>query len=168
MLLGMSGCVSIDQYPAEWGSLRLSADSACPDVSGRFRDQGERANSNFKPSLSYQLLRSYSQKAAETVEIKFVDPTVLHIRVFNGAELIAESVLSSNKGEFQCANGFVVIKKGEFINREGVFGGEKWTFSLAPSGNALVVKENDSAIGTMLLFPVAGTSTSWSRFPRTD
>jgi hypothetical protein len=166
--LVLIGCVFVDQYPVEWDSIKLSTDKTCPDVSGKFRDRGERENSSFEPSLSYLLLQLHNQKTADTVEIKFVEPTQLLFRVFSEQQLQAESLLSSSKGEFQCSDGFVIIKRGEFINREGVFAGERWTFSLAPSKNGLVIKEKDSAVGMMFIVPVVGTSTTWSRYPRAN
>ena len=167
-LLVLPGCVFIDQYPSEWGVPRLTSDNTCPDISGIFRDRGERVNSKFEPSLSNQLLQPRYWNTAETVEIKFLEPTQLLIRVFAGKQLLAESLLSSSNREFECRKGYVVIKKGEFINREGVFGGEKRAFFFAPSDNALIVKEDSSALGLMLLIPVAGTSTTWSQFHRIE
>jgi hypothetical protein len=164
----LPACTSVQTYPASWGILMADQSAACSSVEGVFRSTGERPD-KYRPNLVLQLLGPHaSWFGAERVELLREDADTLLIRTSADGQPLDEHKLLRSKGEFLCQEGMLAIPKSQFLNREGVVASERATAFLARAGDALVVREETSTIGMMFFFPVAGSSTTWSRYLPTN
>lgn len=166
LTLFLAACVSVQDYPLAWGKPFLGEGGACPQVDGVFQNQGHGSDPRYPPNLAWQLfVHSSPWRSADRVQIQLTDSNIVSIRTLSGNSVLYQHDLVRGKNTFSCEGGFLAIPKGQFINRDGVLASENATVYLAPSdGGSLVVKERTTAVGLMFLVPVAGSSTTWSRY----
>lgn len=170
--LFISGCISREPYPQNWSPVSIA--HTCPDVSGCYRNEGERIQNDYKPSLFYYLVHSsyqfvdpdaYKRGTADFIEITQSRNELL-IKAYKNDVLVTQRTAQYNPEESE--NGFIKLKSltSGFVQCESATGyswGTLW-LSKAEDGS-LVMRSDETAAGLILLvIPVFGISESWTRY----
>ncbi len=143
----LAGCISISSYPTDWSQIAQGSADACPQVSGSYRNVGERRGAPGRSYLAYQFFpKSASSTRADRVVIQMPDPNTVSIRTMLGVGVLNEFTLTREKKEFLCEEGFLAIRKG-------------WS-----GGGSLMVKETSAGIVIAIIIPIPGLVTTWSRY----
>lgn len=169
-VLFLTGCVSMHNYPAEWAQLNQSIVDSCPQISGTYRNRGERTTPG-QSYLAYQLFPNGGESStrANSVDIQALDSNTLSIRVLSGQNILKNVTLVRGKG-FSCEEGFLVISQGSYgVGEGGGLGVGRGTLFLALSKDGyLTVKEVSGVVGVVMIIPVAGFIRQWSRYAPTE
>lgn len=174
-VFGASGCTSYAVYPSNWPSIDASSSTDClSSLVGEYHNAGEYGSTNGgSPRYSPPYLSSYffaNQAAAaraDRVRISKAAEEGLRIELVDGDQALAPVEIRAEK-DFRCESGWVIIESSRFV-AENVSGHESnaYHFKRAQDGS-LVVKIDSSAVGLVLVMPVAGSSTEWQRFLPVD
>ncbi len=161
----LAGCISISSYPTDWPQIAQGSADACPQVSGSYRNVGERRGAPGRSYLAYQFFpKSASSTRADRVVIEMPDPNTVSIRTMSGVGVLNESTLTREKKEFLCEEGFLAIRKG-WSGMSEALGVSNETIYLARSQDgSLMVKETSAGIAIAIIIPIPGLVTTWSRY----
>jgi len=160
----LAGCVvSTKPLPYGWGDAVALVGGTCDWVNGTFYDEGESDNKH-KPSLARLLGANEPGKDS---------PKVLKLSYSTGTPFKIEGDATSSAlfrsfqpSDYACVDGSLSLSRTVGTNREGVAGYERFTHFIYESNGHLVVKTSSSAVGVMLLIPVAASQTYYYRFRR--
>ena len=166
IILSIYGCFSHPKYPQNWSSVQK--ETKCPDIGGHYKNRGEtETNGEYKPYL-YSILFGGETKDIRSVKsIKIYQKTnELLFEAYANGSLFKSRVAKINPDD--CGDGFIQINVPEpegAINRDGVVGytWEAIRISKDMQGN-LIIRNDSSGVGIVLLIPVAGSQWSWYRF----
>lgn len=155
----LAGCVSTQSLPPTWGAPPLAAGGTCDWLNGDFTDEGQ-SDGNYKPSL---LLTLGGKRVSHgTTRMLYVAGAMLKL----GTDETGSSALTFATADFRCADGVLTLKRSVGHSRDGVLGHEQFNHVLYESNGYLVIKTTSSAMGMLLLIPVAGSDTYFYRFKR--
>jgi len=165
IVIMLYSCAYHDEYPKGWSPISNTAKLQCVDISGHYRNIGESETPNYQPMLSWKLFKSSEFSLDPThVSFSFIENNKLKVTLWeNGQEIFAKAFEKSSKGYF-CEEGLIKIDTREYLNRDGVVGTEWHVLGFTKIDDDLIVKDENGAIGMMLLIPVAATGTNWYRF----
>ena len=159
----LSGCFGTHlDYPSSWPAPDKSRIGGCPDLSGRFENNGETGATLF-------YLVSRFRPAPVGREVRVVQPSdaALELHLYRSDPSPMESVrFSRDKGDFDCEAGWLTFKTlTEAEAEQGSAAVGTRTIALARSADGFIVaKRRMSAVGLMLIFPVGVSETEWFRF----
>ena len=175
VLLGASGCTSNAVYPSDWPSIDASSSSTClSSLVGEYHNAGEYGRTNGgSQRYSPPYLSSYffvdKAEAARADRIRITEPAdgVLRVELPGAAPAVSRIELRAGK-DYRCEGGRLVIESSHFV-AENVSGHESNAYYFARAqDSSLVVQIDSSAVGLVLVIPVAGSSTEWQRFLPAD
>ena len=163
-----SACAVHRPYPAAWEPLPPPPTADCRHFDGKYRDRGEIPGiPQAQPSLTQLLFGTSSGwKRATLVSFSLKENDTLEVTVWEGMNSLFTRTLTSQAGHFACEAGRLVIRDRRGVSGRGVAGFESVTVTLSTTGDNLVAQVTDVGVGLALILPVAGTTTSWYRFPR--
>jgi hypothetical protein len=163
----LSACVANRPYPESWSPLPLPPTEDCRHFEGSYGDRGEMPGFAGQPSLTQQLFGTSSGwKRATRVSFSLQRDDVLEVTVWEGMSLLFTRTLTSQAGQFTCEAGRLVVRDRRGVSGPGVAGLESVTITLSATDDYLVAQVKDFGVGLAMILPVAGTTTSWYRFPR--
>jgi hypothetical protein len=157
-------------YPGSWPELPRTTSSECPDISGKYVENGicnyplhcnslslaERFSSTKTINAVPETTVTIKQPSAEQIELSFSTST----GIFTNS-------LSSKFGEFVCESGAIWIKQGESFKAEGVgVASRKYTMGFMKSSDgSLVGQHRNSGWGlVMWVIPVGGAQILWYKW----
>jgi len=160
----LGSCSFHQPFPAEWKPPE-SSNTACPNIDGKYLNEGEGKDPQYKPTLAWYLFRQ-SAPWKETTHVSFTRKTDASVEVilWNGNKKLFQRDLRTDEKEVSCQEGFLKINTREYVSDGGALGKEWSVIGLARSQDYLVVRNESGAVGLFFLFPVAGTATDWYRF----
>jgi hypothetical protein len=162
------------KYPSSWGNLIPVEESKCPNISGIYRNYGEKAEGITKYRLSEIL--GFKDKFEETrMQIEQLKDGTFEISGWDmmGDEQKLVYKKSYPKRKYTCTSEGIRASShtegGIVPEGLGGFGVEFDSFYLIKNTDGdLVVKETGTAIGISWIIPVMGFGTNWYRFPHED
>lgn len=107
------------------------------------------------------------RKAVYT-SIRFPVPDRLVIAVYGSGGLLHQASYEASLGQFACSNGSVVISSQGPIKTPLAYGRSRQTLSLSRTPGHLVVNNEQSDTGVILILPAIVSSNTWYRFERLD
>jgi len=160
----LSGCVvqHLD-YPSSWAQIEKPSVGACPRLAGRFDNESEEGR---------RLSRLLGQGGTAAVHVAVVQPAegALEVLLYQSPatpEPAVRTLLSRERGDFDCQSGMLVLKTTGHSSRDGAaVSVETMTISLAMNGDGFLVAEaRQGGVGLLLFFvPVGGSFVEWFRF----
>lgn len=169
-VLGTLGCSSHAVYPPEWPTISPPSSNACPSLAGEYRNAGEYGSTNGgspRYSPPYLSIYFYSDQAAaaraERVRVSQAADGRLRIEPIGGDQTLSPVEIQTGE-DYRCESGWLVMKSSRSV-AENVSGYESNTYRfIRADDRSLIVQIDSSAIGVVLVVPVAGSSTEWQRF----
>jgi hypothetical protein len=165
--LALAGCVSHHPYPESWPATLLPLTQGCGHFEGTYGDRGESPGLRDRPSLTLEIFGTSSGWGRATrVSFSLPKSEVLKVTVWEGTTELFTRTLSSRTGDFTCQAGRLVVHDRRAVGGAGVMGYEMLTLTLNATDEYLLAQRKDSGVSLVLIFPVAGSTTRWYRFPR--
>lgn len=165
--LAFEGCAVHRPYPQSWEPLPPPPATDCRHFEGDYSDRGEIPGSPTHASLTQQLFGPNSAwRRATRVGFSLPRTEVLEITVWQEKSPLFTRTLTGEAGTFTCEAGQVVVRDRRGVSGPGVAGFESVTITLSLTDTHVVARVKDIGVGFAAIVPVAGTTTSWYRFPR--
>lgn len=147
-LMLLSACVTSRPRPADWPTDVVV--TSVQQVEGNYAPAGVLARLIEAEEASFDPVRIAAEGDALAFEFMLRDGT-------------AKKVLR----RYALVDGWVEVGAGDGSNRDGVLGYEKHRLALRPDAKgALIVRTRTTAVGVVLLIPVAGSQSGWARLER--
>ncbi len=162
--------------------LNTSSQGDCPNISGKFLDEGEFGEYSYpeyKASLSHRLFGELNRlfgylDMEDSDGIIIARPThvlfsqngnkEIKISVLKNDKEIYSILLDKTQNQFQCKKGYVKFSTSDFLHSGGVLLKTKLALYLVVSENYLTIKCQESSTGMMFFIPIVLRNTSWLRF----
>lgn len=176
--LALAGCVSIEEYPKEWGP-PPALQSGCPTIAGTYLNAESRKGSVRALSWLFGEIPSL-QSDVTWVSIDQSDQRSLIIRYWQNKVLRSSRVLSELAGDYSCTEGKIQIRRS--IKQASAESGGAWAHAgnivvtFLPTQDYLVAEWRGSLAGGAAvlpnplfvppLIPLLGYETHWYRFKR--
>ena len=163
----LAGCAVHRPYPESWAPIPAPTTRECTHFKGTYADRGESSGSSNRPSLTRTLFGPSSGSARAT-RVSFSLPRIelLEVTVWQGSSRLFSRVLSSWAGHFTCEAGRLVVRNERLVSANGRAQIEKVTITFSITDDHLVAQVKHIGVGATAIVPIAGTVTSWLRFPR--
>ncbi len=171
LLLVLTGCVSIEEYPKNWPAIAASPPDGCTAIAGSYVSLGKGYE------LGLNMLageRRYGKDAqnvelADHMEISVPRQGALVIAAYHQDKLVARRQSSEQDKTLTCGpDSAVLYEEGQFQFGEGVVAYEKITsITLAKDKEgALIAKTESWGIGAYGIIPLIFLKgVHWERFP---
>jgi len=167
--LGIQACaIGNPQYPLNWDPLVPSPAADCRRLEGSYADRGQARDGLSVRSLTREMFGYREEwKQATRVELKFTDDDVLQATVWAGDRSVSVRNLHRSSGDFECADGKLIVRDKRWVAEDLVAGHENVTLELHEQGDLLVaqVKELTFAVAFVIV-PFVADATHWYRFRR--
>jgi hypothetical protein len=175
MLLLLTSCaypiaVEHKDYPLDWPKPAPAA-SGCPDLGGRYRNQGDVAK---MPLARWALPQtSTPMEQIQTVEIDGPRDGELLLRFFappvQGRSESEElgSRRWQQEEDFKCEDGWLVLSKTRLIPLAIFVTSDVVRFALA-ADRSLVVEKREDGGGVLVVLPAYLSYRSWQRYARVE
>lgn len=171
----LTSCAMHNQYPSSWGGLITVEENKCTDISGIYRNTGEKEKGVSEYKLSKIL--GFKDEIGEThVKITQLKDDTFEISGWDtvGDEQKLVYKKSYPERKYSCTPEGVKASshtESTFVPEGlGAFGTMTGSFYLTKNTDGdLVVKDTGTVIGlSMLIIPMIGAGTDWYRFPHED
>jgi hypothetical protein len=167
--VSFTSCVWHPRYPRAWAPREPGTEGVCPDVAGTYENLGESSGKSPKPRwLSSILFGLYTATPSftGTVELRQPDDDTLEVLVWNGPEA-EHRVFSRGTGDLSWDADRLKVRHGyRRLAAEGLglVGGWQTVYLARDTDGWLVVKLRVESIGLLLIIPMFGSMSGWSRF----
>ena len=172
LLAGCAYPISVEHkdYPLDWPKPAPAA-SGCPDLTGRYRNQGD-----VKMAPLARWAFPPTAKPMEQVDIVELDGPregALTFRFFasagkDGTELQELGSRRWQQGEdFQCEDGWLVQSKTRFVPLTAFVTTDAFRFALA-ADRSLVVEKREDGGGVLVVLPAYISARNWFRYLRVE
>lgn len=162
------GCVSIEQYPTEWGMLPQSVPNKCDNITGKYINEGTKSRK--LDNIFFGQADDPLSKADYT-SLECIENSQIKVKVYKAKKILREKVLFLNQ-DYWCSDQGIELRGPTFTAGagEGVAGvavqEQRFYFKKAYD-KSLIYQRDDFGAGIVffgLPFPVIGGRTYWDRF----
>lgn len=167
--LGIQACaIGNPNYPSNWDPLVPTPAADCRRFEGSYADRGQTRDGLSVRSLTREMFGFREEwKQATRVEFKFTADDVLQATVWTGERSVSVRNLHRASGDFECADGKLIVRDKRWVAEDLVAGHENVTLELQLQDQYLVtlVKEYTFAVAFVVV-PFIADATHWYRFAR--
>ncbi len=164
----LAGCVPpiyVDKqdYPADW-SAQLTAGAGCPELTGRYQNQGE---GRFAVGLAKQLMPDTADPLKQVQRVDFDGPDggAVVVRLLDAQDVILLEQRWNEGPDFRCEDGWLIRQRGYFWATPVLTGTDSERFARDAHGDLLVQRRTEAG-GVFLFLPVYRGERFWFRYPR--
>lgn len=168
----MSSCISHNQIAGDWVLPSSLPDGVCPEISGRYANVGQSADSKRPAYLSCELLSSKRNscviaqaKNIDQVSIDKVD-SGLRISAWSGGGVVESEILTADSEAYHCKDGWITIKNNTakgYASSAAEFSSITRSFGVS-QGHLLERKQTEGVL-LILILPIPASTTFWYRYP---
>lgn len=165
LALSTAGCAINSEYPASWP--RQTSGDALSQLEGAFQCRGHIVNSNTggsKTAISDFLIKK-DLPDCEYIEIARPQPNELEIRFMRSGQEFLRQRYEQDR-DYQLQDNWVVLKSFGSLAAEDIVIAHTAVrpYLTINATRDLVIKAENSTIGTIALVPVGTSGTDWGRF----
>lgn len=174
--MAASGCSSRSSYPLTWPALPETAQRACEQVVGTYKDQGQMYGTLYSPARSLtEVVIGQNDRAwrAESVTLSFPREGQFQIGVSGPEGQSSSATFTADEGRFVCQTGTVMLRRPAQWRGGGAgpaigLGRLSVALELFLVEDYLVVKREEHVFMLLgFMVPVVDRETDWYRFERT-
>ena len=169
-----AGCVMKKPYPEQWSGIN-ALEGICPDISGKYSDEGwinpaeakKTGETWHKASLSSILFTDdFETENVTVVEIIQIDTEQITVVAWSDSEVLREQSFSLSNEDFACGSGYIEFTSDRVCEvNEGVMACATNERHLIRNVRGdLIVRLNSHGFGAVYLVPVYVSSWLWFRF----
>ncbi len=174
--LTFAGCTHIETYPQTWDPITVGQDRVCGNPTGKYWDIGEKPNGDQISLAAYlnprskDLLTPPLSFQPAHVELSLLDEKLFTVVASDDKGNRTEWSFSRDKGEFDCGNGFLSLKRGEAVaDKFPIIAGVGYVhINIYRLRDYLVINDSVGNVGIVLVVPVVQYLDRWSRFRVTN
>ncbi len=165
----MSSCSFNQKLPEEWANPKPISSSICPNISGKYKEKGERADKT-EVCLSALLFgterksnQSFSWNEITHILIKQKDQNSIELVLYKDMKILHSKILVRGN-EFKCEDGWVKFESVNTGSSSLVLAITSDIIGFTISDKYLLEKSEGTAFGLLGIIPIIISKTDWSRF----
>lgn len=169
LALSLVGCIppiyfDRQDYPADWPLQAVPAEGACPELTGRYQNQGD---GRFPVRLASLVDRATADplKLVQHVSFDSSEPGVVSVKLFDahGKTMLEQRWVDGR--DYRCEDGWLIRRHAYFWATPVLTGTDSERFARSETGELLAQKTTEAG-GVVLVLPVYRGERFWFRYPR--